>query len=121
LVRLAVGKVLRRAGHVVEEATNGDEALARITIQAPDAVVTDLWMPGSDGFSLIGGLHAKFPAVGLVVMSGGSPRCSQEASLDQARAAGVSQILLKPIDKEELLAAIQLALHGDRARPVAGP
>ena len=53
VVRMVIGKILKRAGHTVEEAASGDQALERVTIRAPDAVVTDLWMPGSDGLSLI--------------------------------------------------------------------
>jgi CheY-like chemotaxis protein len=110
VVRLTIGKTLKRAGHAVEEARNGDEAIARVLAWAPDAVVTDLWMPGSDGLALIRVLQQQFPAVALIVMSGGSPRCGPDASLDQGRIAGVAQVLMKPVDRDELLTAIDLGL-----------
>jgi CheY-like chemotaxis protein len=109
-VRLVIGKILRRVGHSVEEANSGDHALACVAVRAPDAVVTDLWMPGSDGLSLIHALQTGFPGVAVVAMTGGSPRYSQEVSLDHARRAGVVEILMKPIDKDELVNAVGQAL-----------
>jgi CheY-like chemotaxis protein len=111
VVRLVIGKILKRAGHTVEEANSGDHALARVNVRAPDAVVSDLWMPGSDGLSLIRALHDGFPAVAVVAMTGGSPQYSQEVSLIRARDAGVVQVLMKPIDKDELVNAVAEALN----------
>jgi CheY-like chemotaxis protein len=110
VIRLVIGKILKRAAHSVEEAGNGDEALTLVKRCAPDAVVTDLWMPGSDGLSLIKALRTGFPGIAVVAMTGGSPQYSQDASLDQARGSGVTQLLLKPIDKDELVAAVAQAL-----------
>ena len=118
VVRLVIGKILRRAGHEVQEAASGDDALAQIRIRAPDAVVTDLWMPGSDGLGLIRALKEGFPRIAVVAMTGGSPRDSQEKSLTQAREAGVSAVLIKPVDKNDLMTAVGQAL--DSIAPAKG-
>ena len=110
VVRLVIAKILRRAGHDVREAVNGDDALESLKAVRPDAVVTDLWMPGSDGLSLIHALKQDFPGIAVIAMTGGSPRESQELSLRKAREAGVAVILLKPIDKDELASAVDQAL-----------
>ena len=110
VVRLVICKMLRRAGHDVQEAANGDDAMASVKTRSPDAVVTDLWMPGSDGLSLIRALKTGFPGIAVVAMTGGSPRDSQETSLVQARDAGVAEILMKPIDKNELVIAVGQAI-----------
>jgi two-component system chemotaxis response regulator CheY len=110
VVRLVIAKILRRAGHIVQEAGNGNEALASFKAAKPDAIVTDLWMPGSDGLSLIHALKQDFPGIAVVAMTGGSPRDSQELSLRKAQEAGVALILVKPIDKDELVAAVGQAL-----------
>jgi CheY-like chemotaxis protein len=94
----------------VREAANGDDALASLRAVRPDAVVTDLWMPGSDGLGLIHALKQGFPDIAVVAMTGGSPRDSQELSLAKAREAGVALILVKPIDKDELVTAVGQAL-----------
>jgi two-component system chemotaxis response regulator CheY len=110
VVRLVIAKILRRAGHAVREAGNGDDALASVQAGKPDAVVTDLWMPGSDGLSLIHALKEGFPDIAVIAMTGGSPRDSQELSLRKAQEAGVALILVKPIDKDELVTAVGQAL-----------
>src|SRR5579859_6526396 len=110
VVRLVIAKILRRAGHLVQEAGSGDDALISLKAARPDAVVTDLWMPGSDGLSLIRALKSEFPEIAVVAMTGGSPRDSQELSLRKAQEAGVALILMKPIDKDELVTAVGQAL-----------
>jgi two-component system, chemotaxis family, chemotaxis protein CheY len=110
VVRLVIAKILRRAGHVVQEAGNGHDAVASLKAAKADAVVTDLWMPGSDGLSLIHAMKEGFPGIAVVAMTGGSPRDSQELSLRKAQEAGVALILVKPIDKDELVTAVGQAL-----------
>ena len=112
VVRLVISKLLTRAGHSVEQSDSSNHALARVAIRAPDAVVTDLWMPESDGLDLIRALQVGYPGVAVVAMTGGSPRHSQESSLVHARDAGVVQVLMKPIDRAELVNAVALALDG---------
>jgi two-component system chemotaxis response regulator CheY len=116
VVRIAIGLMLERSGHRVEMAGSGNEALAAVARRAPDIVVTDLWMPDLDGLALIKALRADFPAVAVVAMSGGSRQYSQQSSLDQARAAGATRLLIKPIDKSDLLAVIAATLD---AQPTA--
>jgi CheY-like chemotaxis protein len=65
VVRLVICKLLRRAGHTVEEANH---ALARVAIRAPDAVVTDLRIITPAGFAR----HARDSGVSRV----GRPRLS---------------------------------------------
>jgi CheY-like chemotaxis protein len=109
-VRMAIGMILARAGYSVESACDGNAALSLVVRRPPDAVLTDLWMPEMDGLGLIRALRAMFPAVAIIAMSGGSHRYSQESSLDYARRSGVTRLLMKPISKPDLLAAIVGAL-----------
>lgn len=115
VVRMALGMVLSRAGYSVETASNGNEALSLVAQRLPDAVITDLWMPDMDGLGLIHELQTTFPSVAIIAMSGGSPRYSQESSLDFARRSGVTRLLMKPIDTHDLLAALVGALDAPRA------
>jgi CheY-like chemotaxis protein len=118
VVRLVICKILKRAGHSSEQAGSGAEALALVRTRAPDAVVTDLWMPGSDGFGLIRVLQSEFPAVAVVAMTAGSPHYSMETSLNDARRAGAVQVLMKPVDRAELVNAVEQAMRD--AVPVKG-
>ncbi len=65
---------LRSEGYEAIEAADGDEALARIKSDAPDAVLLDLKMPGRDGLEVLAELGpalADLPVI-VVTASGGS-------------------------------------------------
>ena len=114
VVRIAVSMILTRAGHTVEAASNGNEALSIVARRAPDAVITDLWMPDLDGLGLVRALRAEFPGIAIVAMSGGSRLYNEESSLNHARAVGVTQLLMKPFHTVDLRRTIAGALD---ARP----
>jgi CheY-like chemotaxis protein len=115
VVRMAVRMVLQRAGHTVDLAADGAEALIVVASRTPDAVITDLWMPNLDGLDLIRILRSQFPAVAVIALSGGSRRYNQELSLDQARSAGATQLLMKPVSTRDLLDAVSQSMHAQRA------
>ena len=114
VVTIAIGMILERAGYVVETASDGDEAISVVALRPPDVAITDLWMPIMDGLALIRALRERFPGVAVIAMSGGSRQYSQESSLDQARQAGARQLLVKPIDRLDLLAAVAKAMPSER-------
>lgn len=59
--RVMLKAALESAGYTVEVAANGNEAL-RLQHRSPaDIVVTDIFMPGSDGMETIDALHVEFP------------------------------------------------------------
>ena len=51
---------------VIAEARNGQELLALLDSIKPDVVMTDISMPGMDGITAIGEIHARHPDVSLV-------------------------------------------------------
>jgi CheY-like chemotaxis protein len=53
VVSMAIRMILERAGHTVDTAADGAEALNVVAIRVPDVVITDLWMPNVDGLRLI--------------------------------------------------------------------
>lgn len=72
LVRLAAADAFRDAGFVVMEAANADEALTFVKAGiTPDAVFTDVHMPGSmDGLQLAAALKEALPGLAVLVTSG---------------------------------------------------
>jgi len=115
VVRITVSMILQRAGHTVDVAFDGGEALNLVEIRPPEAVITDLWMPNVDGLHLIRTLRSKYPAVAVVAMSGGSRQYDGESSLERARSAGATQLLMKPFSGQDLLAAVDKSIETQRA------
>ena len=109
------GRRWSSAGHEVEEASNGDVALAAYRRQAADVVITDLVMPDKDGLETIMLLRRLDPAVKIIAMSGGGRTLgSGQLYLETARSIGALQILAKPFTGSALLHAVTevLALPG---------
>lgn len=109
VVRLVIAKALKRGGHAVVEAADGAEALRLLGASPVDVVVTDIWMPGLNGLDFMRQLATVSPGVAVVAMSGGNPQASMSGTLSDALAAGAMTSIMKPIDKDELLAAVDQA------------
>lgn len=98
-------------------AEGGDAALAEIHRAPPDLVLTDIMMPGLDGFALLAAVRAdertrELPVI-MVSARGG----------DEARAAGIaagaSDYLVKPFSARELLTRVSSQLAAAAARRAA--
>lgn len=100
--------VLRSAGFDVVEAVSAEEALEQISRQPPAVVVSDIALPGADGFELcqrirrIESLHAM-PIIGITAVT-------LVQAMVQAKRAGFTEMLTKPCAPEELVDAVQRAL-----------
>lgn len=105
---------LRGAGFTVEEAHNGRQALDRALDVIPDVVVTDLHIPGIDGFELTRRLRldARTRDVPVLAITG---YAAFAADPGRALRAGCDAVLPKPCPPDDLEAAIR-ALIGERAR-----
>ena len=91
-------------GHVVDQASDGYEALARVDAQMPDVVVMDLSMPNLDGWEATRLLktNPRTRAIPVVVLTA----VHDDGELDRARAAGADLICRKPCLPSELHARV---------------
>jgi signal transduction histidine kinase len=113
-----VATVLRRAGADVFTAASVAEALAACEREQPDVLLSDLEMPGEDGYSLIRKLRAspeprvaRIPAAALTAYAG-------YEYAKRAREAGFEVHLPKPVQSRELVAVLSaLASVGARTPP----
>jgi len=96
---------LERKGHQVTEAVDGVKAIALFNPADIDLVVTDIVMPEKEGIETIMELRAKDPAVKIIAISGGG-RIGPEDYLSWARRFGVQHTFTKPVNRDELLNAI---------------
>jgi len=82
------------------EAVNGNEAFDLVTAVKPDILLTDLAMPGSDGFSLIDRIRSAGINIGIIVLS-----CHNDfENMREALRLGADDFVFKPtLNKKELL------------------
>lgn len=110
-IRGILARTLVAAGHEVEEAWNGDVALAAYRKQAADLVITDLVMPEKDGLQMIMELRKLDPAVKIIAMSGGGRTLGQaQLYLESAKLFGALQVLAKPFTAATLMQAVNAVL-----------
>jgi PAS domain S-box-containing protein len=100
-----MSRILKQTGAVVTTATDVDTALAEVEQFQPQVLVSDIGMPGRDGYDLIREVRARghsyqdLPAIALTALAG--PHDRRRALL-----AGYQVHVSKPIDAGELTAAI---------------
>jgi len=116
-LRRLLGRYLSGAGYAVSEATNGNEAIAAYREHPADLVITDMYMPESDGVDVIMRLRSEFPAARFVAISGGGFADSPHV-LEIARSAGAVCTLPKPFTKASLLQTLTDCLASQRAGAV---
>ena len=92
----------------VQAVSTGDAALTAALSDRPDIVVSDVMMPGLDGFQLIAALrdHERTRTVPVILLSA---RAGEEARLDGLR-TGADDYLVKPFSARELVARIDAQL-----------
>jgi CheY-like chemotaxis protein len=119
-VREALKRVLEGDGVLVEMAADAETALAWLKGEAIDLVILDVIMPGMDGVQLIRKLHAEYPEVRSIAISGGGnfelggyrpDAVSTRAYLAAAANAGADATLAKPFDSAELEAVVRPLLQ----------
>jgi len=100
----------------VEAVADGSAALAAARRERPDLVLTDVMMPGLDGFGLLRELRADASLAATPVLML-SARAGDEASVEGLE-AGADDYLVKPFSSRELVArvATHLQLHRSRER-----
>ena len=105
-MREAVCEMLEQIGYVTVGAENGRN-VAQIHRNDPvDLIITDLFMPDTDGLEIIFQFRREFPEVKIIAISGGGTRGLVEL-LTVAKKMGAQHALLKPFAWEELLAAVK--------------
>jgi CheY-like chemotaxis protein len=96
--------LLERCGAQVTDVPGARAALAEIERAVPDVLVTDISMPGEDGFWLLRSVR-RTPAARLPVVA-----VTAVANPDRVLAEGFAACLRKPVDPDALCAAVARAL-----------
>ncbi len=116
IFRERLARALRGRGYEVATAADHDGALAAAGTRRPDFAVVDLRMPGLSGLALIAPLHAIAPGARIVVLTG----YGSITSAVEALRAGAHDYLSKPVDAEQVIAAL-VGEAAPRAEAAAEP
>ena len=107
-----LAKNLARAGHAVDHAPNGEEALTRLGETRYDVVLTDLKMPVLDGMGLLHAMHERRLSPAVVVLTG----YGTIESAVEAMKLGAADYLIKDARPQEILLTIERVLRMDALR-----
>jgi DNA-binding NtrC family response regulator len=115
-IRDLLWEILNDEGHSVEVAENAAQARAARQRERPDLVLLDIWMPDTDGVTLLKEWSTSgLLSMPVIMMSG-------HATIDTAVAAtkiGAHSFLEKPITLQKLLKAVEQALARNTPQPAA--
>ncbi len=106
---------LKPAGHEIEEAENGEDALRKIQKGNFDLILLDVWMPGMDGLEVLARLRTQGPHPPVIVMTADD---TSETVLRAIREQAY-RFVTKPFAPRDVLDLVAGALEsGNRARPI---
>lgn len=106
IIRMDLVETLREEGYdVVGQAPDGQQAVEQVRALSPDVALVDIAMPGMDGIEVTRRVSDE-TAVVVVTAFG------QRDHISQARDAGAMAYLVKPVGRDDLVPAIEMAWSG---------
>jgi class 3 adenylate cyclase len=103
-IRSNIARLLKLEGYETAAAADGAEGLARALELQPDVVITDINMPGMDGFALLEAIRGEPTLATTAVML--LTALDDRASMRRGMTAGADDYLAKPFTRVELLEAL---------------
>ncbi|MBN8508625.1 MAG: response regulator, partial [Burkholderiales bacterium] len=116
VVRVKTGRLLAQHGFEVSDASDGLEAERRLQADLPDLIITDVEMPGMDGFALTRSIRAAVRTAHIPVIM---ITAADDRHRTDAAEAGVSALLGKPYGDDALIAQIRQLVPGAAPQRVA--
>lgn len=108
LARRMMRQQLEEMGHTVEEASDGATALERYFLHRHDLVLLDMVMNGMYGLEVLAKMRELNPDVRVIVATADI----QTSTREQARGAGASAFVNKPVNRKELAGVVTTVLEG---------
>lgn len=115
-IRWVLEKSLEKKGLETVSFETGDELLHRLEVDQPDAIISDIRMPGINGLELLSNIQQQYPQLPVIIMTAHSDLDSAVSSYSR----GAFEYLPKPFDIEEAVAMTQRALDHTRKKNVNG-
>ncbi|MCD6415701.1 MAG: response regulator [Planctomycetes bacterium] len=112
IIRNVIRRMLEAEGYRVAIASGGKEGLEYVSNAAPDLVLLDLKMPGMSGVECLRRFREEHADIPVMVVTG----YPDTDLMNQAMRYGPLALLAKPVQKEELLRSVRMALVGSLGR-----
>jgi PAS domain S-box-containing protein len=109
--RKVLVELLAHEGHRLLQAADGRQGLAAAQAEHPDLVITDVLMPVMDGYELVKQLRLD-PATSAIPVMFYTAHYGEREARGLALSSGVSYVLTKPIEPEQVLESVGRALSG---------
>ncbi|MEO6184798.1 MAG: sigma-54 dependent transcriptional regulator [Steroidobacteraceae bacterium] len=116
-IRVLLKEILSDEGYDVDVAANAGQARASRAKIAPDLVLLDIWMPDTDGITLLREWSASSPEGCPVVMMSGHG--TVETAVEATR-LGAFDFVEKPLSLAKLLRTVERAMDAGKRRRIAG-
>jgi two-component system chemotaxis response regulator CheY len=111
LARRTLRQILESAGHTVEEAANGPEALEKYFLNRPNLVFLDLVMEDMTGMEVLVKLREMDKDARVIVATADI----QSATRAEAETKGACEVINKPFTRDRVFSALQNVLNGGSA------
>ena len=111
IVRNIMRRALARDQHIVREAATGSEAMRICQEDGIDLLICDIGLPETNGYEIALKCRQSCPDCGVILMSGHLPD-----ELERRKVPGDVEYLQKPFTPQQLLAAVNAILAGERSR-----
>lgn len=112
--QMVISEMLKKSGHLVHVAGNGEQALKDIEESTFDLVLMDLQLPEMDGFEttklIRKNKNPKIASIPVVALTAHS----MDSNINQTRQAGMNEMLIKPVNQADLLRTINRIVQLDR-------
>ena len=109
-IRRIVRRALEQDGHEVFDASEGEMGMQMLARHSADVVISDIFMPGQDGILTLRQIRKQFPAVKVIVISGGDSTGMLDLRRD-AELLGAVKTLQKPFTAREIVDLVKSVLE----------
>ncbi len=111
-IRFTLRGILEDEGYIVLEAASAEEGIALLEHTKPDLIFLDIWLPQMDGLTALDTIHAEYPNLPIVMISG-------HGTIENAVSAirrGAYDFIEKPLSLEKIVFVVSRALELSRLR-----
>ncbi|NJN51330.1 MAG: nitrogen regulation protein NR(I) [Gammaproteobacteria bacterium] len=105
-IRWVLERALEQEGLAPLSFENGNDVLSRLKQTQPDAIISDIRMPGIDGIDLLAQVHQRHPDLPIIIMTAHSDLDSAVSSYQ----SGAFDYLPKPFDVDDAIAMVKRAV-----------